>query len=292
MFMPNPQRIVIPTPLLAFNWLAGGGIASGDVVSVVGETSSGRTALLLTILANAQKSNLVAAYIDCEDEFLSTMARQCGVDDNLIYAKAQSSEEALDVAKRLINSGSVDILAIDKMYSLLSSNSALDAADVFRKNLKHLANIARERHVALIFSLPYVPMPENSDAPVEWWALNIGAEDHRICLRHPRYTNDTLFCDVHIYSKYVRYQQINSSVAFVPFAYQTSWELFSLAASCTIIHCESRVYIYNTTHLATSPEQCIDILNNDKTLFEQLSNDVQIEFKNRCLKLKHRDLLL
>ena len=72
---------------------------------------------------------------------------------------------------------------------------------------------------------------------------------------------------------------LSSSVAFVSFAYQTSWELFSLAASCTIIHYESGVYIYNTTHLATSPEQCIDILNNDKTLFEnKIRNESFLEF--------------
>ena len=60
------QRIdVIPTGALAIDLALGcGGVPRGRVVEIFGPESSGKTTLMLHIIANAQKSGGLAAFID------------------------------------------------------------------------------------------------------------------------------------------------------------------------------------------------------------------------------------
>src|SRR5688572_27953007 len=61
------QIEVIPTGALAIDLaLAVGGIPRGRVVEIFGPESSGKTTLMLHVIANAQKSGGLAAFIDAE----------------------------------------------------------------------------------------------------------------------------------------------------------------------------------------------------------------------------------
>src|ERR1019366_2978095 len=61
------QIEVIPTGSLAMDLALGvGGIPRGRVVEIFGPESSGKTTLMLHVIANAQKTGGLAAFIDAE----------------------------------------------------------------------------------------------------------------------------------------------------------------------------------------------------------------------------------
>jgi len=58
---------IIPTGALALDLALGvGGIPRGRVVEIFGPESSGKTTLMLHVIANAQKTGGLAAFIDAE----------------------------------------------------------------------------------------------------------------------------------------------------------------------------------------------------------------------------------
>src|SRR5262245_2670520 len=61
------QIEVIPTGALAMDLALGvGGLPRGRVVEIFGPESSGKTTLMLHVIANAQKAGGLAAFIDAE----------------------------------------------------------------------------------------------------------------------------------------------------------------------------------------------------------------------------------
>ncbi len=96
-----------------------GGIPRGRVIEIFGPESSGKTTLALHIIAEAQKLDGVAAFIDAEHAFDSYYAENLGVDvDNLLISQPDHGEQALEITDHLIRSGAVDIIVIDSVAAL------------------------------------------------------------------------------------------------------------------------------------------------------------------------------
>src|ERR1051326_2859665 len=71
---------VIPTGSLGLDMALGvGGVPRGRVVEIFGPESSGKTTLMLHVIANAQKSGGVAAFIDAEHALDPGYAKKLGV---------------------------------------------------------------------------------------------------------------------------------------------------------------------------------------------------------------------
>src|ERR687884_724539 len=88
-----------------------GGIPRGRITEVYGPESSGKTTLCLHVVANAQRTGGVAAYIDAEHALDLEYARKLGVDvDNLLVSQPDTGEQALEIADILVRSGSVAAL--------------------------------------------------------------------------------------------------------------------------------------------------------------------------------------
>src|SRR5256885_5560566 len=67
-----------------------GGIPRGRVTEIYGPESSGKTTLSLHVVANAQRSGGVAAYIDAEHALDTEYARKLGVDvENLLISQPE-----------------------------------------------------------------------------------------------------------------------------------------------------------------------------------------------------------
>ena len=62
-----------------------GGVPRGRIVEIYGPESSGKTTLTLHIIAQAQKNNGVAAFIDTEHAFDPSYAKKLGVDFESLY---------------------------------------------------------------------------------------------------------------------------------------------------------------------------------------------------------------
>jgi recombination protein RecA len=96
-----------------------GGVPRGRVIEVFGPESSGKTTLVLHIIANAQKNGGLAAFIDAEHALDPGYARKIGVNlDDLLVSQPDSGEEALQIAETLVKSNSLDVVVVDSVAAL------------------------------------------------------------------------------------------------------------------------------------------------------------------------------
>jgi len=112
---------VIPTGSLAIDLALGvGGVPRGRVVEIFGPESSGKTTLMLHIIANAQKKGGLAAFIDAEHALDPAYAKKLGVNlDDLLVSQPDSGEEALSICETLARSNALDVIVIDSVAALV-----------------------------------------------------------------------------------------------------------------------------------------------------------------------------
>ena len=111
----------IPTGALSLDIALGvGGIPRGRVVEIYGPESSGKTTLSLHIVAEAQRTGGVAAFIDAEHALDMPYAKKLGVKtDELLISQPDHGEQALEIAEMLVRSGGIDVLVVDSVAALV-----------------------------------------------------------------------------------------------------------------------------------------------------------------------------
>jgi len=96
-----------------------GGLPRGRVVEIYGPESSGKTTLVLHVIANAQRGGGTAAFIDTEHALDPGYAKRIGVDlDELLIAQPDSGEEALNIMETLVQSKALDVVVLDSVAAL------------------------------------------------------------------------------------------------------------------------------------------------------------------------------
>jgi recombination protein RecA len=112
---------VIPTGSLSLDIALGiGGFPRGRIIEIYGPESSGKTTVALHAIAETQKRNGIAAFIDAEHALDPNYAKNLGVDvDNLIVSQPDTGEQALEIAEALVRSGAVDIIVVDSVAALV-----------------------------------------------------------------------------------------------------------------------------------------------------------------------------
>ena len=118
---PDPDMEAIPTGALTLDIALGiGGIPRGRIIEIYGPESSGKTTVALHIVAEAQKLDGNAAFIDAEHALDPVYASKLGVDiDNLIVSQPDTGEQALEIAEALVRSGALDVIVIDSVAALV-----------------------------------------------------------------------------------------------------------------------------------------------------------------------------
>ena len=97
-----------------------GGVPRGRVIEIFGPEASGKTTLALHIIAEAQKNNGIAAFIDAEHALDPIYAKNIGVNtDELIISQPDTGEQALEIAESLVRSNAVDVIVIDSVAALV-----------------------------------------------------------------------------------------------------------------------------------------------------------------------------
>jgi len=97
-----------------------GGIPRGRVTEIYGPEASGKTTLALHVVANAQKSGGIAAFIDAEHALDPIYARNLGVNiEELLLSQPDSGEQALEITEILLKSGALDVIVIDSVAALV-----------------------------------------------------------------------------------------------------------------------------------------------------------------------------
>jgi len=115
------QISVIPTGALGLDLALGvGGLPRGRVIEIFGPESSGKTTLMLHVIANAQKSGGLAAFIDAEHALDPGYAKKLGVNlEDLLVSQPDSGEEALTICETLARSNALDVIVVDSVAALV-----------------------------------------------------------------------------------------------------------------------------------------------------------------------------
>jgi len=138
-----------------------GGVPRGRIIEIYGPEASGKTSLTLHIIAEAQKSGGVAAFIDAEHALDPEYAQNLGVNlDDLLLSQPDTGEQTLEIAEVLIRSGAVDVIVVDSVAALVpkaeldgdmgDSHMGLQAR-LMSQAMRKLAGVINKSNTCLIF---------------------------------------------------------------------------------------------------------------------------------------------
>jgi recombination protein RecA len=159
---PREEAGAISTNCLSLDAAIGvGGLPRGRIVEIYGPESSGKTTLALQVVASAQRTGGIAAYIDAEHAMDPEYAGKLGVNiDDLLISQPDSGEQALEIAETLVRSNSVDVIVIDSVAALVP-RAELDGemgdslpglqARLMSQALRKITAIVSNSHTTFIF---------------------------------------------------------------------------------------------------------------------------------------------
>lgn len=154
---------VIPTGATTLDIALGvGGLPKGRIVEIFGPESSGKTTLMLHIIANAQKQGGLAAFIDVEHALDPQYAKKLGVNlDELLISQPDSGEEALTICETLVRSNSLDVVVLDSVAAIvpqaeLEGDMGMATmgmqARLMSQALRKLTGLLNKTHTLCLFS--------------------------------------------------------------------------------------------------------------------------------------------
>jgi recombination protein RecA len=138
-----------------------GGVPRGRIIEVFGPESSGKTTLALHILAQVQKNNGIAAFVDAEHALDPDYATKIGIDINQMFiSQPDNGEQALEIVETLIRSNGIDLIVVDSVAALTpkaeiegdmgDSHMGLQAR-LMSQALRKLAGVIGKTNTTLIF---------------------------------------------------------------------------------------------------------------------------------------------
>lgn len=113
----------VPSGSLALDLILGGGWPANQWVELIGDPSSGKTAIALkTIAANQERDPDFTTMWIAAEKWVSQYAQMCGVDlERVAVAETSSMEEAYDLAIKCADSRAVDCVVLDSLPALVPS---------------------------------------------------------------------------------------------------------------------------------------------------------------------------
>jgi len=127
----------ISTGILAFDLMLGGGLPVNQWSEIVGEESSGKTALAYKIIATNQAKNpeFTALWVAAE-EYVPEYAKALGVDlDRLWVVESNVMEHVYDLVITAMDNRAVDIIVIDSLPALVPSDESEKMMEEFTVGL-------------------------------------------------------------------------------------------------------------------------------------------------------------
>ena len=137
--LPREHHTKLPTGIRAIDKLTSGGIARGTLTEICGPVSSGRTAILFSLLAQATGRGECCAFIDATGSFDPLSATQAGADlDRILWINcAGKTEHALKATDLIIQAGGFGLVILDLADTPDREAARIPLASWFR--LRHAA---------------------------------------------------------------------------------------------------------------------------------------------------------
>ena len=153
---------VVPTGSFALDLALGtGGVPKGRIIEIYGPEASGKTTMALSIIAQAQKSGAVAAFVDAEHALDLRYARGLGIDcGKMLLSQPDCGEQAMDVVEALVRSGEIGVIVIDSVAALvpkaeidgeMGDNHLGLQARLMSRAMRKLASLAHQTGTLLVF---------------------------------------------------------------------------------------------------------------------------------------------
>lgn len=159
---PNLDVDTIPTGSILLDSILGiGGYPKGRIIEIFGPESSGKTTLALSAIAECQKKDGRAAFVDAEHAIDPVYATALGVNiDELILSQPDNGEQALEIVEMLAKSEAIDLIVVDSVAALVpqaeldgvmtDSNVGLHAR-LMSKAMRKLAGVLSKSNCTVIF---------------------------------------------------------------------------------------------------------------------------------------------
>src|SRR5512143_3594879 len=111
---PQRRKTAPPTGIQPVDALAGG-LPAGAITEICGTLSSGRTSLMLGLLASATRQGKVCALVDASDSLEPASAAAAGVRlENLVWVRCRGDGgHAFKAADLLLHGGGFGLIALD-----------------------------------------------------------------------------------------------------------------------------------------------------------------------------------
>lgn len=162
-FQRSPADQAIPTGSLRLDLaLCAAGIQRGVIIEISGPPSSGKTTLCQHIIAQAQKTGSLCAWIDADHTFDPVYAKICGIQlEKLYFNEPTHTEQALDILETLASSGVFAILVLDSLFTLiplcelsgsLNRTSNSENTYLLSCSLRRLAGLLQRTGTSIIFT--------------------------------------------------------------------------------------------------------------------------------------------
>ncbi|MCR4661494.1 MAG: recombinase RecA [Clostridia bacterium] len=285
----------ISTGCLAIDVATGiGGIPRGRITEIFGPESSGKTTLALQVIAQCQRQGGVCAFIDAENALDPQYAEALGVDlDSVLISQPDDGDQAINILRDLVNSGAVDLVVVDSVAALvpkaelegdmenanigqqarlMSKAMRMVGGVVFRTNTCVIfINQLREK-VGVMFGSP--------ETTPGGRALKFYAS-MRIDVRK----TDQLKTGGDAYGNKAKIKIVKNKMAS-PFktaevelifgkGFSNEASILDMAIEKKIVEKSGSWFSYNDEKIAQGKEKCIDYLENNPEVFNEIENKVR-----------------
>ena len=145
----------ISSGVISLDLSLNGGIPLDKITEICGPPNSSKTSFVLNMIK--QNEDCVTAYLDIDNTINMNYLETLGIDiDSLVIAHPQTSEQLVQITEELIASGSVDIIVVDSIASLISNedlNSSMKKQSnnsTITDTIKKLSNLMYKSNCALV----------------------------------------------------------------------------------------------------------------------------------------------
>lgn len=289
---------VIPTGSPSLDLALGvGGVPRGRIIEIYGAESSGKTTLVLHIIAEVQKRGGRAAFIDSEHALDPEYAAKIGVKvKDLLISQPDNGEQALDITEALVRSGSIDLIVIDSVAALtpkveiegeMGDQYIGLQARLMSQALRKLTAITSKANTAIIFTNQIraqigMMMFGNPTTTPGGKALKFYASVRIELKRIAQIKKGDEIIGSRVKAKVVKnkvaapFKEAEFDIIYnVGIAYEN--DLLNLATKLGIIQKSGMTYSFNEIKLGTSFDKAVEFLKTNPTVVKEIMKQISIK---------------
>lgn len=287
---------VIKTGSVSLDLATGiGGYPKGRIIEIFGPESSGKTTMALHAIAECQREQGVAMFIDAEHALDPKYAKAIGVDtENLLVAQPDCGEDALNMVEEAIKTGEVDIIVIDSVAALVPKDEIEGEmgdrhlgtqARLMSQALRKLVSVVSKTNTCLIFinqiRMKIGVMYGSPEVTTGGNALKFYSSI-RLEVRRKAYIKDKQEV---VLGNETKVKVVKNKLA-APFKEVTldivygqgidkEGDILDLAIEKGIIQKAGAWLKYKDENLANGREKAKELLKNDNLIFEELKKEIE-----------------